>query len=88
NNLNQIFSELAGETVTFSFDVKIITTDKTAGRVQFYGENGSPKYTFVRQIFTGITDQFQRVTYTTKITEQLNNTGQARLEFWGIDAKT
>ncbi|PGZ56810.1 phage tail spike protein, partial [Bacillus cereus] len=88
NNLNQIFSELAGETVTFSFDVKIITTDKTAGRVQFYGENGSPKYTFVRQIFTGITDEFQRVTYTTKITEQPNNTGQARLEFWGIDAKT
>ncbi|WP_242071598.1 phage tail spike protein, partial [Bacillus thuringiensis] len=88
NNLNQIFSELAGETVTFSFDVKIITTDKTAGRVQFYGENGSPKYTFVRQIFTGITEEFQRVTYTTKITEQTNNTGQARLEFWGIDAKT
>ncbi|HDR7791073.1 phage tail protein [Bacillus cereus group sp. Bc252] len=88
NNLNQIFSELVDKTVTFSFDVKIITTDKTAGRVQFYGENGSPKYTFVRQIFTGITDQFQRVTYTTKITEQLNNTGQARLEFWGIDAKT
>ncbi|WP_276565692.1 phage tail spike protein, partial [Bacillus thuringiensis] len=77
NNLNQIFSELAGETVTFSFDVKIITTDKTAGRVQFYGENGSPKYTFVRQIFTGITEEFQRVTYTTKITEQTNNTGQA-----------
>ncbi|MEB9625859.1 peptidase S74, partial [Bacillus cereus] len=88
NNLNQIFSELAGETVTFSFDVKITTTDKTAGRVQFYGENGSPKYTFVRQIFTGITDEFQRVTYTTKITEQTNNAGQARLEFWGIDAKT
>ncbi|PEV32672.1 MULTISPECIES: phage tail spike protein [Bacillus cereus group] len=88
NNLNQIFSELAGETVTFSFDVKIITTDKTAGRVQFYGENGSPKYTFVRQIFIGITDEFQRVTYTAKITEQPNNTGQARLEFWGIDAKT
>ncbi|PFA80651.1 phage tail spike protein [Bacillus cereus] len=88
NNLNQIFSELVDKTVTFSFDVKIITTDKTAGRVQFYGENGSPKYTFVRQIFTGITDQFQRVTYTTKITEQPNNTGQARLEFWGIDAKT
>ncbi|MDF9519701.1 phage tail spike protein [Bacillus cereus] len=88
NNLNQIFSELAGEIVTFSFDVKITTTDKTAGRVQFYGENGSPKYTFVRQIFTGITDQFQRVTYTTKITEQPNNTGQSRLEFWGIDAKT
>ncbi|MEB9623945.1 phage tail spike protein [Bacillus cereus] len=88
NNLNQIFSELVGEIVTFSFDVKITTTDKTAGRVQFYGENGSPKYTFVRQIFTGITDEFQRVTYTTKITEQLNNTGQARLEFWGIDAKT
>ncbi|HDR7991741.1 TPA: phage tail protein [Bacillus cereus] len=88
SNLNQIFSELAGETVTFSFDVKIITTDKTAGRVQFYGENGSPKYTFVRQIFTGITDGFQRVTYTAKITEQPNNTGQARLEFWGIDAKT
>ncbi|MED0963860.1 phage tail spike protein [Bacillus paramycoides] len=88
NNLNQIFSELVGETVTFSFDVKITTTDKTAGRVQFYGENGSPKYTFVRQIFTGITDEFQRVTYTTKITEQPNNTGQARLEFWGIDAKT
>ncbi|PFT07471.1 peptidase S74 [Bacillus thuringiensis] len=88
NNLNQIFSELAGKTVTFSFDVKIITTDKTAGRVQFYGENGSPKYTFVRQIFTGITEEFQRVTYTTKITEQTNNTGQARLEFWGIDAKT
>ncbi|PFN17912.1 phage tail spike protein, partial [Bacillus cereus] len=88
NNLNQIFSELVDKTVTFSFDVKIITTDKTAGRVQFYGENGSPKYTFVRQIFTGITDQFQRVTYTTKITEQFNNTGQARLEFWGIDAKT
>ncbi|PFE80074.1 hypothetical protein CN333_00335, partial [Bacillus thuringiensis] len=88
NNLNQIFSELVDKTITFSFDVKIITTDKTAGRVQFYGENGSPKYTFVRQIFTGITDQFQRVTYTTKITEQLNNTGQARLEFWGIDAKT
>ncbi|PGL74121.1 phage tail spike protein [Bacillus thuringiensis] len=88
NNLNQIFSELAGETVTFSFDVKITTTDKTAGRVQFYGENGSPKYTFIRQIFTGITDEFQRVTYTTKITELPNNTGQARLEFWGIDAKT
>ncbi|QUW39324.1 phage tail spike protein [Bacillus cereus] len=88
NNLNQIFSELAGEIVTFSFDVKITTTDKTAGRVQFYGENGSPKYTFVRQIFTGITGEFQRVTYTTKITEQPNNTGQARLEFWGIDAKT
>ncbi|PFJ29293.1 phage tail spike protein, partial [Bacillus cereus] len=88
NNLNQIFSELIDKTVTFSFDVKIITTDKTAGRVQFYGENGSPKYTFVRQIFTGITDQFQRVTYTTKITEQTNNAGQARLEFWGIDAKT
>ncbi|WP_410988772.1 phage tail spike protein [Bacillus cereus] len=88
NNLNQIFSELAGETVTFSFDVKITTTDKTAGRVQFYGENGSPKYTFVRQIFTGITEEFQRVTYTTKITEQTNNAGQARLEFWGIDAKT
>ncbi|MDZ4414876.1 hypothetical protein ORL59_14905 [Bacillus cereus] len=88
NNLNQIFSELVGEIVTFSFDVKITTTDKTAGRVQFYGENGSPKYTFVRQIFTGITDEFQRVTYTTKITEQLNNTGQARLEFLGIDAKT
>ncbi|MDA4083794.1 phage tail spike protein [Bacillus cereus] len=88
NNLNQIFIELAGEIVTFSFDVKITTTDKTAGRVQFYGENGSPKYTFVRQIFTGITDEFQRVTYTAKITEQPNNTGQARLEFWGIDAKT
>ncbi|PFA75814.1 phage tail spike protein [Bacillus cereus] len=88
NNLNQIFSELAGEIVTFSFDVKITTADKTAGRVQFYGENGSPKYTFVRQIFAGITDKFQRVTYTTKITEQPNNTGQARLEFWGIDAKT
>ncbi|MCU5025395.1 peptidase S74 [Bacillus cereus] len=88
NNLNQIFSELAGEIVTFSFDVKITTTDKTAGRVQFYGENGSPKYTFVRQIFTGVTDQFQRVTYTTKIIEQPNNTGQSRLEFWGIDAKT
>ncbi|PFS88288.1 phage tail spike protein, partial [Bacillus thuringiensis] len=88
NNLNQIFSELAGEIVTFSFDVKITTTDKTAGRVQFYGENGSPKYTFVRQIFTGITGEFQRVIYTTKITEQPNNTGQARLEFWGIDAKT
>ncbi|HDX9512076.1 TPA: tail fiber domain-containing protein [Bacillus cereus] len=88
NNLNQIFSELIGGTVTFSFDVKIITTDKTAGRVQFYGENGSPKYTFVRQIFTGITDKFQRVTYTTKIIEQPNNAGQARLEFWGIDAKT
>ncbi|HDR8372627.1 TPA: hypothetical protein QC250_005609, partial [Bacillus cereus] len=88
NNLNQIFSELAGEIVTFSFDVKITTTDKTAGRVQFYGENGSPKYTFVRQIFTGITGEFQRVTYTTKITDQPNNTGQARLEFWGIDAKT
>lgn len=88
NNLNQIFSELVGEIVTFSFDVKITTTDKTAGRVQFYGENGSPKYTFVRQIFTGITEEFQRVTYTTKITEQTNNAGQARLEFWGIDAKT
>ncbi|PEB73281.1 hypothetical protein COM89_23135 [Bacillus thuringiensis] len=88
NNLNQIFSELAGGIVTFSFDVKITTTDKTAGRVQFYGENGSPKYTFIRQIFTGITDEFQRVTYTTKITELPNNTGQARLEFWGIDAKT
>ncbi|TKI93786.1 hypothetical protein FC702_33035, partial [Bacillus cereus] len=88
NNLNQIFSELAGGIVTFSFDVKITTTDKTLGRVQFYGENGSPKYTFVRQIFTGITEEFQRVTYTTKITEQTNNAGQARLEFWGIDAKT
>ncbi|MDF9540347.1 phage tail spike protein [Bacillus cereus] len=88
NNLNSLFSTLVEQTVTFSFDVKITTTDKTAGRVQFYGENGSPKYTFVRQIFTGITDEFQRVTYTTKITEQPNNTGQARLEFWGIDAKT
>ncbi|PGU85372.1 phage tail spike protein [Bacillus cereus] len=88
NNLNSLFSTLAEQTVTFSFDVKITTTDKTAGRVQFYGENGSPKYTFVRQTFTGITEEFQRVTYTTKITEQTNNAGQARLEFWGIDAKT
>ncbi|MGQ7728467.1 MULTISPECIES: phage tail spike protein [unclassified Bacillus (in: firmicutes)] len=88
NNLNSIFGELVDETVTFSFDIKVTTTDKTAGRVQFYGENGSPKYTFVRQIFTGITEEFQRVTYTTKVTEQTNNAGQARLEFWGIDAKT
>uniref|UniRef100_UPI00115AAE06 tail fiber domain-containing protein n=2 Tax=Bacillus thuringiensis TaxID=1428 RepID=UPI00115AAE06 len=88
NNLNSLFSTLAEQTVTFSFDVKITTTDKTAGRVQFYGENGSPKYTFVRQTFTGITEEFQRVTYTTKITEQTNNAGQARLEFCGIDAKT
>ncbi|PGQ07713.1 phage tail spike protein, partial [Bacillus cereus] len=88
NNLNSIFSELVDETVTFSFDIKVTTTDKTAGRVQFYGENGSPKYAFVKQVFTGITDEFQRVTYTTKITEQTNNAGQARVEFWGIDAKT
>ncbi|PEC69856.1 peptidase S74, partial [Bacillus thuringiensis] len=88
NNLNSIFSELVDETVTFSFDIKVTTTDKTAGRVQFYGENGSPKYAFVKQVFTGITDEFQRVTYTTKITERQNNTGQSRLEFWGIDAKT
>ncbi|MGG0725887.1 phage tail spike protein [Bacillus mycoides] len=88
NNLNSLFSTLVGQTVTFSFDVKLVTNNNTEGRVQFYGSNGSPKYTFAQKVFTGITKDFQRVTYTTKITEIPSNTGQARLEFWGIDAKT
>ncbi|PEG15153.1 phage tail spike protein [Bacillus toyonensis] len=88
NNLNSLFSTLVEQTVTFSFDVKIITNDNTEGRIQFYGSNGSPKYTFAQKVLTGINKDFQRVTYTTKIQEIPSNNGQARLEFWGIDAKT
>lgn len=87
-DLNSLFSTLVGQTVTFSFEVKIITNDNTEGRVQFYGANGSPKYTFAQKVFTGINKDFQRVTYTTKIQETPSNAGQARIEFWGIDAKT
>ncbi|WP_257150851.1 phage tail spike protein, partial [Bacillus toyonensis] len=87
-DLNPLFSTLVGQTVTFSFEVKIITNDNTEGRVQFYGANGSPKYTFAQKVFTGIKKDFQRVTYTTKIQETPSNAGQARIEFWGIDAKT
>ncbi|PEB90140.1 hypothetical protein CON81_26840, partial [Bacillus toyonensis] len=88
NNLNSLFSTLVEQTITFSFDVKIITNDNTEGRIQFYGSNGSPKYTFAQKVLTGINKDFQRVTYTTKIQEIPSNNGQARLEFWGIDAKT
>ncbi|MBJ8049834.1 phage tail protein [Bacillus cereus group sp. N18] len=88
NNLNSLFSTLVEQTVTFSFDVKIITNDNTEGRIQFYGSNGSPKYTFPQKVLTGINKDFQRVTYTTKIQEIPSNNGQARLEFLGIDAKT
>ncbi|PEI98431.1 phage tail spike protein [Bacillus toyonensis] len=87
-DLNPLFSTLVEQTVTFSFEVKIITNDNTEGRVQFYGANGSPKYTFAQKVFTGINKDFQRVTYTTKIQEIPSNAGQARIEFWGIDAKT
>ncbi|WP_257150602.1 phage tail spike protein, partial [Bacillus toyonensis] len=87
-DLNSLFSTLVGQTVTFSFEVKIITNDNTEGRVQFYGANGSPKYAFAQKVFTGINKDFQRVTYTTKIQETPSNAGQARIEFWGIDAKT
>ncbi|MGM2415618.1 phage tail spike protein [Bacillus cereus group sp. BceL062] len=87
-DLNSLFSTLVGQTVTFSFEVKIITNDNTEGRVQFYGANGSPKYTFAQKVYTGINKDFQRVTYTTKIQETPSNAGQARIEFWGIDAKT
>ncbi|MEN8649018.1 phage tail spike protein, partial [Bacillus toyonensis] len=87
-DLNPLFSTLVEQTVTFSFEVKIITSDNTEGRIQFYGANGSPKYTFAQKVFTGINKDFQRVTYTTKIQEISSNAGQARIEFWGIDAKT
>lgn len=88
NNLNDLFASLLGKEVTFSFDVKIDTTDGTPGQVRMYCTNGNPKYTFPSKIFSGITDQYQRVTYTTTITEIPGNTGQARIEFWGIDSKT
>ncbi|MED4916706.1 phage tail spike protein [Geobacillus thermodenitrificans] len=88
NNLNDLFASLVGKEVTFSFDVKIDTTDGTPGQVRLYCTNGNPKYTFPSKIFSGITDQYQRVTYTTTITEIPGNTGQARIEFWGIDSKT
>ncbi len=42
----------------------------------------------LKKVFTGINKDFQRVTYTTKIQETPSNAGQARIEFWGIDAKT
>ena len=88
NNLNDLFASLVGKEVTFSFDVKIDTTDGTPGQVRMYCTNGNPKYTFPLKIFSGITDQYQRVTYTTTITEIPGNTGQARIEFWGVDSKT
>ncbi|UYL94199.1 tail fiber protein [Geobacillus phage vB_GthS_PT9.1] len=88
NNLNDLFASLVGKEVTFSFDVKIDTTDGTPGQVRMYCTNGNPKYTFPQKYFTGITDQYQRVTYTTTITEIPGNTGQARIEFWGVDPKT
>lgn len=88
NNLNDLFASLLGKEVTFSFDVKIDTTDGTPGRVRLYCSNGSPKYTFPQKTFSGITNQYQRVTYTTTITEISGNTGQAKIEFWGVDSKT
>ncbi|MEH6891974.1 phage tail protein [Bacillus sp. JJ864] len=88
NNLNELFGKLVGKTVTFSFDVKIDTTDGSAGRVQLYCTNGNPKYIFPTKIFTGITNTFQRITYTTTISENASNTGQAQIELWGWDSKT
>lgn len=88
NNLNDLFASLLGKEVTFSFEVKIDTTDGTPGQVLLYCENDSPKYTFPQKIFSGITNQYQRVTYTTTIKENSGNSGQARIEFWGIDPKT
>ncbi|MGG3920682.1 phage tail spike protein [Geobacillus thermodenitrificans] len=88
NNLNDLFASLLGKEVTFSFDVKIDTTDGTPGQVRLYCANGSPKYTFPQKTFSGITNQYQRVTYTTTITELPGNSGQAKIEFWGIDPKT
>ncbi|MGG3895059.1 hypothetical protein ABEU84_00005, partial [Aeribacillus composti] len=88
NNLNDLFASLLGKEVTFSFEVKIDTTDGTPGQVRLYCANGSPKYTFPQKVFSGITNQYQRVTYTTTITEISGNSGQARIEFWGIDPKT
>jgi len=88
NNLNDLFASLVGKEVTFSFEVKIDTTDGTPGQVRLYCANGNPKYTFPPKYFYGITNQYQRVTYTTTITELPGNTGQAKIEFWGVDPKT
>ncbi len=87
-NINDLLGALVGQDVTFSFDVKIDTTDGTSGRVRLYMTNGVPMYGFATRTFTGITNEYQRVTHTTKITKHATNTGQGRMDFYGEDAKT
>lgn len=88
NNLNYIYENLVGLPLMASFDVKIDTKDGSNGQIQVYGSNGSPMYTLSNKIITGITTEWQRVSTPISISKHATNTGQGRIEFWGMESKT
>ena len=86
NGLNSVYEQLVGKQLMISFEVLIETTDGNNGRIQVYGTNGNPKYRLSTVRFENIVpNQWQKLDTSINIIHIEDNTGEGRIEFYGID---
>lgn len=85
--LNSVYEQLIDRQLMISFEGMIETTDGNNGRIQVYGTNGNPKYRLTTISFANIIpNQWQKFSASVVVVPIEGNTGEGRIEFYGIDA--